>query len=227
MKWLGLRLLPYLIALGAGGALYAATVLYIRDEGLSGLLVNVASGLLSVPIVFIGYEIVKAACDRRLNNALLAHVYFDLDAAVIELLSALRRLVDVGELNAENLETLSKMPRNALRRHVRPDVALAPFFARAKASLAEVAHGRGAARDVLPNDELRLAMDMARQAGMVGVELSHPCAEGGDAGLLSALDDLLDRVDQWVEIRGDALFTHHGFRFVNTPPGPSDATTPS
>lgn len=214
MKSLGLRLLPYALALAAGGALYGLTVLYVEDAGLNGLMVNVASGLLSVPIVFIGYELVKAVCDRRLNRELSEHLYFELNEAVVGLLAALRRLVDAGDITAENLETLAEMPRSVLRKRVRPDAELAPRFARAKAAIVDVAHG-GRGRDVLPNDDIRLVMDIARQAGIVGVELAHPGEEGTTAGLLSALETLLDRVDQWADNQGDALFAHHGFRFVN------------
>ena len=51
MKKLFTKILPFLVAFLSGIILYLLTDKFISDVGLNNLLINVASGLVSIPLV--------------------------------------------------------------------------------------------------------------------------------------------------------------------------------
>lgn len=216
MRALLFRLLPYGIAMVAGAVVYALARAYVGDQGLHDLLVSVASGLFSVPFVFVGYEVVKAACDRRLNRSWATHLYFEFNEAVIGLLAAMRRLGVFEEVNEDVLGALAELPKAELGRRLRPDPALAPAFAAGKSAINDIAHKAGHL-EVLPPDDVRTILEIARQAGIVGAELRQPPADGSRHGLLASLGTMLDLLDRWLDSQGAALAAHHAFRLLDRP----------
>ncbi len=104
MKKLFTKILPFLVAFFSGIVLYLLTDKFISDEGLNNLMINVASGLVSIPLVFIFYDVINQMTSRNLHNKLFESVSVDINNQLSLLINFLCDL-----LQLKKPETLSEL----------------------------------------------------------------------------------------------------------------------
>lgn len=104
MKKLFTKILPFLVAFLSGIILYLLTDKFISDVGLNNLLINVASGLVSIPLVFIFYDVINKITSRKLHNTLFESVSVDINNQLTLLIDFICDL-----LQMKKPETLSEL----------------------------------------------------------------------------------------------------------------------
>lgn len=104
MKKLFIKILPFLVAFISGILLYTITDNFITDTGLNNLLINVAAGLVSIPLVFIFYDVINKITSRNLHNSLFESITIEINNQLIELISYLSNI-----LNLKQPETLNEL----------------------------------------------------------------------------------------------------------------------
>lgn len=101
-----LRLFPYVIAIIIGLIIFLIVhKIEYRDADVSNLLINISSDLLSIPFVFICYEVVNNFINRDLNNILFKSTTFDINSIIINIINDIR--INLGfkdTINKDNLE---------------------------------------------------------------------------------------------------------------------------
>ncbi len=101
-----LRLLPYVIAIIIGLIIFLIVhKIEYRDADVSNLLINISSDLLSIPFVFICYEVINNFINRDLNNILFKSTTFDINSIIINIINDIR--INLGfkdTINKDNLE---------------------------------------------------------------------------------------------------------------------------
>ena len=79
MKKFFIKILPFLVAFASGIFLYILTDKFIGDTGLNNLLINIASGLVSIPLVFIFYDGINQITSRNLHNSVFESVTVEIN----------------------------------------------------------------------------------------------------------------------------------------------------
>ncbi len=119
MKKLFTKLLPFLVAFCSGICLYILADKYVADNGLNNLLVNVASGLVSIPLVFIFYDVINQITSRKLHNTLFESVSVEINSQLTLLIDficdllQMQKPTNISELDdfleLENSEIYQKL----------------------------------------------------------------------------------------------------------------------
>ncbi|MBQ8250919.1 MAG: hypothetical protein IJY92_03280 [Alphaproteobacteria bacterium] len=104
MKKLFIKILPFWVAFASGILLYIVTDKFVSDVGLNNLLINVAAGLVSIPLVFIFYDVINKITSQKLHNSLFESVTIEINSQLIDLIKELAALMD--EKEPENMESL-------------------------------------------------------------------------------------------------------------------------
>lgn len=101
-----LRLLPYVIAIIIGLIIFLIVhKIEYRDADVSNLLINISSDLLSIPFVFICYEVINNFINRDLNNILFKSTTFDINSIIINIINDIRSNLGFKDtINKDNLE---------------------------------------------------------------------------------------------------------------------------
>lgn len=101
-----LRLFPYVIAIIIGLIIFLIVhKIEYRDADVSNLLINISSDLLSIPFVFICYEVVNNFINRDLNNILFKSTTFDINSIIINIINDIRSNLGFKDtINKDNLE---------------------------------------------------------------------------------------------------------------------------
>ncbi|MBE6455921.1 MAG: hypothetical protein E7014_05715 [Alphaproteobacteria bacterium] len=96
MKKLFIKILPYVVAFFTGILMYILTEKLITDSGLNNLMINIASGLVSIPTVFIFYDIINKLTSRNLHNSLFESVTFEINHQLTELINFICTLINTA-----------------------------------------------------------------------------------------------------------------------------------
>lgn len=104
MKKLIVKLLPYFVAFVSGICLYVLTDRFISESGLNNLLINVASGLVSIPLVFIFYDVINQITSRNLHNTLFESVSVEINSELSLLINFICELLQINM--PENMDEL-------------------------------------------------------------------------------------------------------------------------
>ena len=106
MKKFLLRILPYLISIFIGLAIFfMVQKIEYDNENISNLLINISSDLLSIPFVFISYEVISRICNKDLKNALFKSTSFEINSIVLNIVNDMRSFLGYKDIiQKENLE---------------------------------------------------------------------------------------------------------------------------
>lgn len=85
MRKLILRLLPYVICVLTGIMIFFVERFTLNPD-VQNLVLNISSGLISVPFVFISYELVKNFTERKLRARINTYIKFHIEKSLFGLL---------------------------------------------------------------------------------------------------------------------------------------------
>ena len=115
LKYHLLKLLPYVvsIAIGLSIAVFVNRTENFDNETMSDLLINIASDLLSIPFVFICYEVINNIINSDLNKAIFKSTTFDINSALLNIINDMKILIGYNnEIHSENLEEFLRLTKN-------------------------------------------------------------------------------------------------------------------
>jgi hypothetical protein len=81
MKKIILKSLPFLCSIGVGLFLYK--ILYLTEGNLKSLVINVSATFLSIPLLYIFYEIIKKYSHKKLTSAFYFYIKEQADASIL------------------------------------------------------------------------------------------------------------------------------------------------
>lgn len=115
MKKLLIKVLPFLVAFITGILMYIVTVKLIKDSGLNNLLINIASGLISIPLVFIFYDVINIITSRKLHNSIFESVTFEINTQLFELIRFICSLLQISvPENTSDLDDFLELDNNEI-----------------------------------------------------------------------------------------------------------------
>lgn len=85
MRKLMLRLLPYIICVLTGIVIFFVERFTLNPD-VQNLVINISSGLISVPFVFISYELVKNITERKLRARINTYIKYHIEKSLFGLL---------------------------------------------------------------------------------------------------------------------------------------------
>lgn len=215
-----LKILPYAISLLGGAVIYLLSVTHFSHLDIHGLIVGIASGLLSIPLIFICYEGISKVASRRLHRTLFEHLSFDVNALIIELLQQVTALLGHRErLCARSLEALLQMPEEAIRAATQPDADVSRELRRIRDELLLLIQRHGQP-EVLGAEEVHTLLTIRKEAGTIAREITHQLAlpqdKRSNEHLAANMSLLLQAVASWLEqCETEALSSHRHFRFLS------------
>lgn len=115
MKKLLIKILPFLVAFATGLIMYTLTEKLIQDSGLNNLLINIASGLVSIPLVFIFYDVINKITSRNLHNSVFESVTFEINTQLFELINFICSLLQISSpKNTYDLDDFLELENNEI-----------------------------------------------------------------------------------------------------------------
>lgn len=222
MKAFFLKLLPYLISLLGGVVVYIIAEMHIGPEtGVYGLVTGVASGLLSIPLIFICYEGVNRICSRRLRRSLFEHLSYEINGVIIDVLGRLKAMLGVaGPLNRETMRELLGMTSEEIRSRLTLSLQHADALEKARDDLlSSVSRHTHAHSDLLTHQETETLLSLSRELGTLVREIRHqselPEAERNLDHPSENIRRVLEVVSDWVgECEDEALLNHIHLRYI-------------
>ncbi|MDR1693944.1 MAG: hypothetical protein LBR70_01960 [Lactobacillaceae bacterium] len=217
MKTFILRVTPYVIALFAGIVIYLCAQYIVKDDGLNNLIINVASGLVSVPLVFICYEVVDEICNRNLKNTLLSQLVFELNYFIIDIINDVKNSMSITEeLNEDNLEQFLDMEKKDIRKNMKIKPELAETLKGYKNQITNLLY-KDSNMSVLPNEQIRDLLRIAKKLGIISKELEVYPKTKNRAAIDNAAYDLMQTLGDWVDyVDSGKILAHHGFTLTKT-----------
>lgn len=95
MKKFFIKILPFTVAFLSGVFLYIITDKFVTNAGLNNMLINVASGLVSIPMVFIFYDIINQISSRNLHNSLFESVTSEINSKLTTLIDEIAIILKI------------------------------------------------------------------------------------------------------------------------------------
>lgn len=217
MKTFILRVTPYMIALLAGIGIYLYAQYVIKDEGLNNLMINVASGLVSVPLVFICYEVVNEICNRNLKKTLLSQLVFEINYYVIDIINHFKESLGITEdLNEDNLDKFLDIEKKDIKKQLKIKPEFAETLKNYKNQITALIY-KDSNMDVLPNEQIKNLLRIAKKLGIISKELEVYKTSKNRTTIDNATYDLMQTLGDWVDyIDESTLIEHHGFSLVKT-----------
>ncbi len=207
MKKLILNLLPYIFSLSIGVFVYILTIVFIEDAGINNLMVNIASGLLSIPLIFISYELVKSACDSKLNGTILEHINQSAKHCMIGVIKDLHQLLPP---KADNLEDYLRQTKHEIKKNLTlENFDISPLLEQ-KNTLDKLLVGNKHI-DLVPHDEVHALLSVSREIGLLALQLKKK--NQADDFLSNSVFNLLAAINRWIDSLedGDTISGSHFF----------------
>lgn len=223
MKAFFLKLLPYLISILAGAIIYVVAELHIDPEiGIYSLIIGIASGLLSIPLIFICYEGINRICSQNLRKTLFHHLSFEINAIIIDILKQLKTVVQFTEpLDNDNLERLLDFTADDIRPRIYLDAHSAEQLQKAKEQMFHVVQKEAQGQaDILSDQEMENLLFIRKECGSVAREINHLLSQSENDRdfhhLASSIALLTQHISEWLDqCETQALVNHEHYRFLS------------
>lgn len=210
-----LRILPYLISILTGIGIYIFTILYVKDSSLSDLIMNIAAGLLSIPIVFLSYETVRELSSRNLRTSLRSHLLFEINDILLDIIVNLRKLLSQNTpFTPEGLDLFLNMDIARIRKNIAMTDDLSKTFETDKDKLIHLLNNNDNAH-VLTEAELNMLYSTANHLGILSKEIFYRDKVKDKKTLFNTIQLLLRTLDCWVDLYQDDIVNHHTFQIMS------------
>ena len=213
MKTFLLRILPFLISLIVGICLFSVEEYLIQHEGVSTLLMGIASGLFGIPIIFIFYETITSFSRKHIQSVITKHIIFEMNYPLISLLKELSAMLNFKEkLSGKNIHTF--LAENRDLEHKTPNFSrMTPKkFQQYKDKILKIMY-HNSKMDVLPEKVIQTLLSAAEELGVIASELEEKKKRAKI--IKNSLEALIDDLEKWIEFcELDAIINHHTFTFL-------------
>lgn len=212
MKTFLLKITPYIIALFAGVVVYLYAI-ELKDDNLNNLLINVAAGLVSVPLVFMCYEVINEICSRNIKKTLLEHLSFEVNYIIIDIIKNLKDILGIsGRLDEKNLNDFLDTDEKTIKEKLKIDISLADSLKNYKQQLLNLIY-KDSNMEVLPNDQIQNLLVIAKELGIISRELDHYNKTRNKEPIESATYNLMQSTGDWVNYcEQNSILQHSHFK---------------
>lgn len=194
MKKLFFNILPYLISTLFGAVIFISAEFFEKDS-VSDLLVNVAAGLLSLPLIFICYEFVKSATSAKLNNTMRKHFDCEIRRTMGDLIERLKQIIPPS--NGETLNDYLDISKSSFAKRRINDFDTSLLFP-LKRGLDNLLVSNKHSAELIPNDELRAALEVSRTLGILLSQKEFFNRQ--PEKLKKSIFELFQSLNRWVDI---------------------------
>jgi len=212
-KKLLMKSLPYVLSVIGGIIVYIVFVVNVRDDAnLNGLMSNVAASLLAIPLIFILYDYVTYKMSSNLDNQLAESMTFDVNAIVLKVLKALRRILAIKKpLSWPVIQSMLRMRAREIRAKMIIDGKDMELLKAHKKDLNELSYKLARAR-VLSDRQVQIIISMTKHLAHAVNEWEY---KGNTSQLAKYMEDLMDGIGDWFDsIERESLQTHQQFQLT-------------
>ncbi|MDD4556189.1 MAG: hypothetical protein PHE89_02520 [Alphaproteobacteria bacterium] len=210
IKNLLLRLLPYLISILSGAFIYHLSMLYLDNSDLSVLLMNIASTLLSIPIMFIFYELINEICTKNLNNSISKGLIFEINYIISDLVKIFQQLLGRdAPLDEEELYLLLSSNREEVAQNLSLSKDAIALLDAERKKLFEFTHGNFNL-SVLSDPQIKSLMAIIRNVTIIYKEVDRKKMPNKEL-VAENLYQTLQSISKWVYLCDDedSILNHH------------------
>ena len=219
LKYFFLRLLPYLfsIIIGVSILIFVKKTEKFEDEAVSDLLINISSDLLSIPFVFICYEVVSKIINKDLENTLFKSTTFDINSSILNIVNDIKILIGfTNEIKDENLKDFLRLTEDdidenlLLKDSLNKDIL--DKLSKDKESLSDLIH-KDSTIQVLNTQQLKNLLYLLRELDIIFNKLSLVLGKTIDVkaklSIAKNFENIITSINNWLEIfETDALIKH-------------------
>lgn len=171
IKSLFLRLVPFLISMIFGAILFLATYELENNIGLSELILNISASLLSIPLIFIFYEVVSKICNKDIKNNLFKSISFETNSRILNILNGLNNIIGrKNTLEYNDIYDFAKTKKQEvikkLKAITKPKDDLIKDFVKNTNNLSDLIH-KGSALETLENSQIKNILNIVRECGVI------------------------------------------------------------
>ncbi|WP_428897692.1 hypothetical protein Dip518_001483 [Parelusimicrobium proximum] len=210
MKRFFLRIIPYLISIIAGLAIYVCSGKYVSDSTLNDLNVNIAAGLLSIPLVFITYEFFSNLSLSNINKAVRGQMIFEINDINISIISSLRKLLSQNTpLTPEELPVFLQTDENNIRKNIVMTDDTGKALQTEKEKLLHILNSNNTG--IFSAQDLQILFSVSNCLGIISKEIIYRDKIKDKKTLITTTHNLLQSLAEWTDLYQDELTAHHSF----------------
>ena len=220
MKMLFIKILPYLVAFISGIILYFLTEKLITDSGLNNLMVNIASGLVSIPMVFIFYDVINKITSRTLHNSIFESVTFEINSQLVELINFISVLLKINAPSVtEELDDFLELENNEIYQKLNIKKTDIKILETIKSNLISVIH-KQSSFEILNEKQISSILNIIKETTFLIKNLNLP-----EKSKLTAkqkkiialnIEYIINNLTIWIENgKKDAFSTHARFSLTD------------
>lgn len=220
MKMLFIKILPYLVAFISGIILYFLTEKLITDSGLNNLMVNIASGLVSIPMVFIFYDVINKITSRTLHNSIFESVTFEINSQLVELINFISVLLQINTPSVtEELDDFLELENNEIYQKLDIKKTDIKILENIKSNLMSVIH-KQSSFEILNEKQISSILNIIKETTFLIKNLNLP-----EKSKLTAkqkkiialnIEYIINNLTIWIENgKKDAFSTHARFSLTD------------
>ncbi|MDR2901952.1 MAG: hypothetical protein LBU87_02435 [Lactobacillales bacterium] len=214
MRTFLLQTLPFLISILVGVFFFFLEEYQISHTGVSDLIIGVASVLLSIPLVFIFYQMSSNYSRKKIKKVVTDHVIFEMNYVIVRLLKDLRLILGFKpELTKDNLYGFLLENRQVGKKNLHFKKEYVEKFSRYKKQILGIVYS-SPGLDIMSDDAIQNILSIAKELGIIGIELEAK-NKNRDPILRASVETLIDDIDRWIEFcELSAVVSHHSFSLV-------------
>lgn len=220
MKKLLIKILPFLVAFMMGVVMYIFTEKLVKDSGLNNLLINIASGLISIPLVFIFYDVINKITSRNLHNSIFESVTFEINTQLLELIRFICSLLQIPTpQNTSDLDNFLELETNEISHQLTLHTYQIQIPEDIKKQLLTIIH-KQTSLEILSEQQISailsiikettyLIKDLTQKNNLKSLKLKN--------NIVQNITDIIDNLTIWIENgQKDAFHNHARFTLTKT-----------
>lgn len=115
-----LKMIPYMLSIAGGLALYLLTADNIKNPNLADLINNIAASLLAIPLVFLLYDYSNYRVSRQLKKTLADNMGDKINVLLMNLIIVIRQIIGLrGKLTFTSLNKMGDLRVSYITSHLK------------------------------------------------------------------------------------------------------------
>lgn len=216
-KWLW-KFVPYVVAVVGGIAIFVIAEDLIEGEGLTSLTMGIASGLVSIPLVFIFFNLVHTISDKRIKHEIIQETSDEINRVVYDIFLEIRLLIqDKAKLTTGRMDDILSLRAAEFKDKIKPSEANVVNFEKLGRKLLNIVFRLHIA-DVFSRDQIETLFMLSRDIGILSREIRRqahrPKSRQDKEEMAIDIETILDEIAAWIEKgKADALINDTVFTF--------------
>lgn len=219
MKKFFIKILPFLVAFLTGILLYVLTNKFVSDSGLNNLMINIASGLVSIPLVFIFYDGINQITSRNLHNLVFESVTVEINNQLIELMHIICDALKINYPSSlDELDDFLDLDENEIYQNFTFKTEHIENLKKIKKDLQEAIH-KQTSFEILSEKQILAVLNIVKEMTFliknINLEKEGKKSSKHKRALVMNLAYIINNLAVWIESgKKDAFHNHARFSFT-------------